>query len=160
MDFLKHMDSYTIFCNTWTLTRTLFLATYGLSHCFCNIWTLTLTLATHELCTISLNTWAHTISCSAWTLTSSLAIRNPWTLHFFLPHMDSHTFSCNKLTLTPSRATQGLSKKTTLSRVDVLVNIWTPYSITCYTEEPASSCTCWTTLQIHVLCLKLDFHTS
>ncbi len=101
-----------------TPTRTLF---------SCNIWTLTLFLQHMDSHIYSCNTWTllYSISLKPWALTlfrathglSSLAIRNPWTLHFFLPHMDSHTFSCNKLTLTPSRATQGLSKKTTLSRV-------------------------------------------
>ncbi len=70
--FLPDMGtySYIISCNIWTLT--LFLQHMD-SHTYCN-------LATHELYTISLNTWAlcsHTISCNAWTLTSSLASCNP-----------------------------------------------------------------------------------
>ncbi len=91
----------------------------------------------------------YTISCKPWTLTHPATrshATHDSTVHCFLQHMDSQTLPCNTLTLTPSLATHGLSNKTTLQsntlcHVDVLVNIWTPYSITCNTEELTSSLT-------------------
>jgi hypothetical protein len=143
---------------------------------FCNTWTFTLSLATHGLYTISLNTWAlshyfvqrmdfHKFSCNSQPMNTTLFLATHelyGTLflathglsHFLLQHIDSHT----------SLATHGLSNTTTLQsntlcHVDVLVNMWTPYSIPWNTEELTSSLTYTDNLHLHVLCLQLAFHT-